>query len=321
MAEISWIKLSTDIPDNRKVKRIRKLPDGDKIILFWVFLLSRAGESNKSGGLFITDTLPYSMEDLSADFDFSIEFVQFAILTLEKYSMITRYDEVLFIKNWEEYQSIEGMDKVREQNRKRQAIYREKQKQLTLSNVTPNVTGDADVTVSNGTDIELELDIELDIDKDNKDMVDPKIESDYLSPKSQQFEDIWKLYPPSRRRNKKGCKTKFDKVVRCQADIELIRTDILRYINYTVLSSTPDSYIATTQTYFNQERWNDGNTYEVSTLPNSNRNSYKQPTRKETLPDWTNQENKETPVSEEEQDYFKKQLAEMRGRAVNHVDE
>lgn len=169
MAEISWIKLSIDIPDNRKIKRIRKMPDGDKIILFWVFLLARAGESNKSGGLFITDTLPYSVDDLSADFDFTVEFVQFAILTLEKYSMITKYDEVLFIKNWEEYQSIEGMEKVREQNRQRQAVYREKQKQLTLGNVTPNVNSNADITQSNGTDIELELD--KDIDKDIKNSI------------------------------------------------------------------------------------------------------------------------------------------------------
>ena len=79
MANISWIKLSTGLPDNKKIKRIRKLPDGDKVILFWVFLLARAGESNQSGGLFLTETLPYQEEDLAADFDFSIEFVHFAL--------------------------------------------------------------------------------------------------------------------------------------------------------------------------------------------------------------------------------------------------
>lgn len=68
MAEISWIKLSTGLPDNKKIKRIRKLPEGDKVILFWVFLLARAGESNQSGGIFLTDTMPYQEEDLAADF-------------------------------------------------------------------------------------------------------------------------------------------------------------------------------------------------------------------------------------------------------------
>lgn len=166
MSEISWIKLSTGLPDNKKIKRIRKLPEGDKVILFWVFLLARAGESNQSGGIFLTDTMPYQEEDLAADFDFNIEFVQFALITLEKYSMITRYQDILFIKNWEEYQSIEGLEKVREQNRIRQARYKEKQRQLTLGNVTANVSGNAEVTESNATDIDKELDKERDIDKE-----------------------------------------------------------------------------------------------------------------------------------------------------------
>ncbi|WP_251868229.1 phage replisome organizer N-terminal domain-containing protein, partial [Enterococcus malodoratus] len=163
MAEISWIKLSTGLPDNKKIKRIRKLPEGDKVILFWVFLLARAGESNQSGGIFLTDTMPYQEEDLAADFDFNIEFVQFALITLEKYSMITRYQDILFIKNWEEYQSIEGLEKVREQNRRRQVRYKEKQRKLTLGNVTTNVSGNAEVTESNATDIDKELDIDKEI--------------------------------------------------------------------------------------------------------------------------------------------------------------
>lgn len=158
MADIGWIKLSTNLPDNKKIKRIRRLPDGDKVILFWVFLLARAGESNQAGGVFITSTLPYSEEDLAADFDFTSEFVKFALMTLEKYSMVTRYDEVLFIKNWEKYQSIDGMEKLREQNRIRQARYREKQKQLALGNVTRN----DEITASNALEIEEEKEIDID---------------------------------------------------------------------------------------------------------------------------------------------------------------
>ncbi|MEQ6206616.1 DnaD domain protein [Enterococcus mundtii] len=164
MAEISWIKLSTGLPDNKKIKRIRKMPDGDKVILFWVFLLARAGEVNRRGGLFLTETLPYSEEDLAADFDFTVEFVRFALLTLEKYSMVTRYEEIFFIKNWEEYQSIEGLEKIREQNRLRQAKFRKKQKQLSLDNVTDNVT----VTQSNGTDIEVDKEKDKEIEKEDE---------------------------------------------------------------------------------------------------------------------------------------------------------
>lgn len=155
MADISWIKLSTGLPDNKKIKRIRKLPDGDKVILFWVFLLSRAGESNKSGGLFLTDTLPYQEEDLAADFDFTVEFVQFALITLERYSMIIRYDEVLFIKNWEEYQAIEGMEKIREQNRLRKQRQREREKMM-LGHDNMSRDSHDDVTASHATEEEIE---------------------------------------------------------------------------------------------------------------------------------------------------------------------
>lgn len=167
MADISWIKLSTGLPDNKKIKRIRKLPDGDKVILFWVFLLARAGESNKSGGLFFTESMPYSEEDLSADFDFSIEFVKFAILTLERYSMISRYDDILFIKNWEEYQAVEGMEKIREQNRIRKQRQRAKEQTILLSK---DMSRDShgDVTQSHATDIDKELEVDKEIDKEIK---------------------------------------------------------------------------------------------------------------------------------------------------------
>ncbi|MGL5897957.1 MAG: phage replisome organizer protein [Lactococcus lactis] len=175
MADISWIKLSTGLPDNKKIKRIRKLPDGDKVILFWVFLLARAGESNQSGGLFLTETLPYQEEDLAADFDFSIEFVHFALITLEKYSMITRYDEILFIKNWEEYQAIEGMEKIREQNRLRKQKQREREKQLLAPD---SVSRDShkEVTASHATEEE----VEKNKNKSKKEEIEEDTNSDIL---------------------------------------------------------------------------------------------------------------------------------------------
>lgn len=157
MADIKWIKVSVSLPDNRKIKRIRKMPDGNNIILFWVFLLARAGESNQQGGIFFTDEVPYTEDDLAADFDFSIEFVQFALLTLEKYRMIERYDHIIFIRNWEEYQQKDKLEKIQEQNRIRQEKYREKQKQLALNNVTSDVTPNVTVTENNATELELEL--------------------------------------------------------------------------------------------------------------------------------------------------------------------
>lgn len=157
MADIKWIKLDVTLPDNRKIKRIRKLPDGDKVILFWVFLLSRAGESNQGGGLFFTDSVPYTEEELAADFDFTIEFVKFALITLEKYRMVERYDHIIFIRNWDEYQQQDKLEKIQEQNRIRQERYRNKQLKIANNNVIDNVTHNVSVTESNATELELEL--------------------------------------------------------------------------------------------------------------------------------------------------------------------
>ena len=35
MAEVKWIKITTDMFDNRKIKHLRKLPDGNNIVLIW----------------------------------------------------------------------------------------------------------------------------------------------------------------------------------------------------------------------------------------------------------------------------------------------
>lgn len=245
MAEVKWIKLDVALPDNKKIKRIRKLPDGNNVILFWVFLLSRAGESNQKGGLFFTENVPYTEEDLAADFDFSVEFVRFAIMTLEKYRMIELYDRVIFIKNWDEYQQMDKLEKIQEQNRIRQAKYREKQQKLAQSNVTLTLP----VTEDNASDIDkdLELDKELDKEKKNKDQ---KPSSAELTNK---FESLWKLYP-----NKKGKPSalkSYKKAIKNGVTDETIKQGIENYNEY--LAKNTWLKPAHGSTWFNQERWTD----------------------------------------------------------------
>lgn len=43
MADITWIKLKTDMFENDKIKLIEALPDADTIIVIWVKLLAAAG--------------------------------------------------------------------------------------------------------------------------------------------------------------------------------------------------------------------------------------------------------------------------------------
>ena len=164
MAEVKWIKLTTDMFDNRKIKYLRRLPEGNSIVLIWVMLLTMAGRCNSNGMIFLTENIPYTLKMLADELDFEENTVQQALQALEQFNMIVTDGRYLTIAGWEEYQNIEGMDRIREQTRKRVAKFKEKQK-LLKGNVTGNVT----VTQGNATDIEEDKDKEIELD--NKDII------------------------------------------------------------------------------------------------------------------------------------------------------
>lgn len=159
MAEVKWVKLTTDMFDNRKIKHLRRLPEGNNIVLIWVMLLTMAGRCNSGGMIFLTENIPYTPKMLADELDFEENTIAFALEALEQLDMIVTDNGVFTIAGWEEYQNIEGMEKIREQNRLRQAKYKKKQKLLT-----GNVIGNVTVTESNGTELDKEVDKELDKD-------------------------------------------------------------------------------------------------------------------------------------------------------------
>lgn len=129
-SEIKWIKLSTGIFDNDKIKQIEALPDGDSLIVIWLKLLVLAGEKNDGGAVYFTKTIPYSDQMLSVAFRRPLPTVQLALRTFESFGMIEIINDFIMLPNWEKYQNVEGMDRVREQNRIRQARKREKERLL-----------------------------------------------------------------------------------------------------------------------------------------------------------------------------------------------
>ena len=83
-----------------------------------------------------------------------------ALATFENFKMLEVIDNILLVSNWEKYQSASKLEEIREKNRIRQQRFREKQRQLTDSSVTDNVT----VTLRNATDIDKDIDKDIDID-------------------------------------------------------------------------------------------------------------------------------------------------------------
>lgn len=145
--------------DKPKINKIRRLPDGDKILLFWVMLLATAGKCNAGGMIFITEKVPFTEEDLADEFDFDITTIRLALETFVRLDMISIYDDgFISISGWEEHQNVDKLAEIREQNRKRVAEHRARKK-LEAGNVTSSVT----VTECNAIEEEGEGDKEKEI--------------------------------------------------------------------------------------------------------------------------------------------------------------
>lgn len=130
MADVKWIKLTTDIFENRKIRQIECLPDGDSIIVIWVKLLCLAGSINDSGMLYITKEIPYTEQMLATQFNRPLATIQLAMKTFEQFGMLEVIDNVLHISNWEKYQNVDRLAELKEYNRIAQRKSREKKKML-----------------------------------------------------------------------------------------------------------------------------------------------------------------------------------------------
>ena len=150
MGEVLWIKLYIDMFDKRKINKIRRLPDGDRILLFWVMLLATAGKCNAGGMIFITERVPFTEEDLADEFDFDVNMIRLALKAFEELDMITTSpDGFINVIGWEVHQNIDRLAEIREYNRIAKQKSRAKQKQLQEVN-------DKSMTSQRGHDTEEE---------------------------------------------------------------------------------------------------------------------------------------------------------------------
>lgn len=114
--------------DNPKIKYLRSLPDGDRLLLVWVAVLTMAGRCNANGMLILTDTIPYSADMIANEFDFDLNTVKLALKAFSDLNMIMLVDGVLAIPGWSEYQSADRLEELREKDRERKRIARAKKK-------------------------------------------------------------------------------------------------------------------------------------------------------------------------------------------------
>lgn len=147
MSDVKWIKLSVNMFNDEKIKLIRTMPEGDKIIVTWVQLLCLAGKTNDGGGIYMGQNIYYTDEMLATLCDQPVNIMRIALKTLQQFGMIEWLDNGLIqITNWEKHQSTDKMARMKEQTRIRQQryYYRNKLRELGVNVDAEGFTDDLD---------------------------------------------------------------------------------------------------------------------------------------------------------------------------------
>lgn len=148
--------------DNRKIKQIGSMPEGDSLLLMWVQLLCLAGNVNDGGFIYLTKEIPYTDEMLATQFNKPISTVRLALKTFEQFGMIEIINNMIFLSSWEKYQSTDRLTAIREKDRERKRRKREAEK-LLPQNSTEIPRTSMDVPR-----------IDIDIDKDKNKSISKK---------------------------------------------------------------------------------------------------------------------------------------------------
>lgn len=130
MADVKWIKITTDIFDDEKILLIESLPDAYAIITIWFKLLCLAGKQNNSG-VFMMGQIAYTDKMLATIFRMKETTVTMALNTFEQFGMVRIMDGVITIPNWGKHQNLDQLEAKKEYMRNYMEEYRERQRLLT----------------------------------------------------------------------------------------------------------------------------------------------------------------------------------------------
>ena len=150
MAEVKWIKITTDIFDDEK-------------IVVWFKLLCLAGKQNNCGVFMMGNSMPYTDSMLATIFRRKESTIKLALKTFQEFGMIEIIDGVITIPNWNKHQSLDSYEKKKERDRLYQQERRQKQKLLAQKSSDSQTIQSSDIAIS---DKDVEEDIDIDIDKD-----------------------------------------------------------------------------------------------------------------------------------------------------------
>lgn len=152
MADVKWIKITTEIFDDEKILIIESLPSADSIITIWFKLLILAGKQNNDGVFQMKNQMPYTDEMLATIFRRDLNTVRLALETFKKFGMVEIIDNVITIPNWNKHQSLDSYEKKKARDREYQKKRREQQKLLILGQSDKESTGDMQMSDKESSD-------------------------------------------------------------------------------------------------------------------------------------------------------------------------
>ena len=158
MVEVHWFKIQADIFDNEKIKKLLNSRDGDTYCRVWFQLLALAAKCNEHGAVLLGENIPITIDDLARIMNKTVNKLTTIMQQLANLHMIFVEDGTIYIKNWDVYQNLDKLEKIKEDNRKRQQRFRDKQ---MINNVT--------VTLDNAEDKNREEKIRIENDSGFKD--------------------------------------------------------------------------------------------------------------------------------------------------------
>lgn len=113
MRERRYVKLRVDMYDDIKLKIIDRRPERDLIHYILNRVIVLAGKCNQEGDLFMSRTIPYTVETLSIEFNRGSEEVKLALDVLMELEIVELAEDCVYrVKNFAKHQNI----KVKEKN-------------------------------------------------------------------------------------------------------------------------------------------------------------------------------------------------------------
>jgi len=269
MTDVKWIKLSVNMFNDEKIKLIRTMPEGDKIIVTWVQLLCLAGKTNDGGGIYMGQNIYYTDEMLATLCDQPVNIMRIALKTLQQFGMIEWIDNGLIqITNWEKHQSTDKMSRMKEQTRIRQQkyYYRNKLRELGYEVDKEGFTDDLDELKTMADEAEepnVRLTLANDTEVRSKKKEERSKKKEVNKPSSAEltewFEKVWSYYP--RKEGKSKSKSIFMKEVKAAENPEAMYRKIGKGVyNYAEMMEAEErdrTKIKMGSVFFNNKSWED----------------------------------------------------------------